>query len=77
MMKVQGQNHDIMATRVALSSRHKREPLMKRYFVLNVQDLSCAAFSSPDAPSEKLTLRIANRRGEIRIDNQLVRLGEG
>lgn len=62
MMKAQGQNHDIIATRVPLSSRHKREPLMKRYFVLDVQDLSCASFSSPDAPAEELPLRIANRR---------------
>lgn len=63
MMKVQGQNHDIIVTRVALSSCHKREPLMKRYFVLDVQDLSRASFSSSlDAPPEELTLRIANRR---------------
>lgn len=46
MTKAQGQNHDIIAMLsggergVALSRYHKSEALMKRYFVLNVQDLS-------------------------------------
>lgn len=50
-MKVQGQNHDIIATCVALPPRHKREPLMKRYFFLGVQDLSRA--SSLFSPHER------------------------
>lgn len=50
MTKAQGQNHDIIAALsgqreglgegVASSRYHKSEALMKRYFVLNVQDLS-------------------------------------
>lgn len=80
MTKAQGQNHDIIATLsggqggVALSHYHKSEALMKRYFVLNVQDLSqkllCGTLHWGVHPQN------SKQKSEIRIDNQLVRLGE-